>query len=233
MSLPRKKVEKEEDAVTVEETEEENDEETAEESEEAETDGDDEDDEHPTSTPPPYARPTRPSSMRSSALSSTRSSTRPPSKRGVKTCNSGRWTDARFRQFIISQLRAATRKWGPIVNCQKKAHVARGLYMCAGCRKAVPPTLPPQREGGRRVSNIAVDHIDPIVDPSTGFTSWDDYIERLFCEESGLQLLCRTCHMQKTAEELSTRVSSRRSAALSAPIPPRAGSSSREKRSKG
>ena len=53
--------------------------------------------------------------------------------------------------------------------------------------------------------NIAVDHIDPVVNPTTGFVSWDNLIERLFVEKDGLQLLCKACHDEKTSDERKLR----------------------------
>ena len=48
---------------------------------------------------------------------------------------------------------------------------------------------------------MEVDHIKPVVDPKKGFTTWDDFIDRLFCEKKNLQALCRGCHAKKTKEE--------------------------------
>lgn len=117
---------------------------------------------------------------------------------GPKVRNGGQWTQARFNSFVTSQLRQGTRKWAPINEVKKKARVSRGLYECAGCGEHVPPTI---RDGPKRVQNIFVDHINPIVDPALGFTSWDDYIERIYCEEENLQVLCKTCHDKKSNEE--------------------------------
>lgn len=117
---------------------------------------------------------------------------------GPKTRNNGTWTDARFRSFIRSQLRAATMRWGPISDCLKSARVERGLYHCAGCGQQVPSTI---KSGGRRVKNVHVDHISPIVDPDVGFVSYDEMIERMFCEADNLQVLCNDCHTVKTDDE--------------------------------
>lgn len=119
---------------------------------------------------------------------------------GDKVRCSGQWTEARFRSFIKGNLRAATRKWEPIQRCRKEAHVARGLYKCAGCGQEVPPTIYDE-DKKKRVKNICVDHIVPTVDPEVGFTTWDDVIEGLFCEIENLQLLCKACHDGKTSEE--------------------------------
>jgi len=69
---------------------------------------------------------------------------------------------------------------------------ARGCYKCEQCGSLVGVGL------------IVVDHINPAV-PVTGWDSWDGYIERLFCSEEGLQVLCDMCHLIKTAAERSAR----------------------------
>jgi 5-methylcytosine-specific restriction endonuclease McrA len=46
-----------------------------------------------------------------------------------------------------------------------------------------------------------VDHIKPVVDPIKGFQSWDIFIDRLFCEASNLQAICKPCHLLKTNKE--------------------------------
>lgn len=53
----------------------------------------------------------------------------------------------------------------------------------------------------KRVKNIVVDHIHPIIDPAVGFVSWDSFINGLFCEGHNLQALCKECHKIKTKEE--------------------------------
>lgn len=133
----------------------------------------------------------------------------PPLKKVAPKRCGGKWTEARFKQFIISQIRGATRKWDPKIQAKKLAWRKRGLYECNMCHNLVPPTIP-SAKGGRRLANVLVDHINPIVDPCRGFTSWDEYIERTFCELEGFQVLCRACHSQKTAEERQIRTSSRK-----------------------
>ena len=53
----------------------------------------------------------------------------------------------------------------------------------------------------KRVKNAIVDHKEPIIDPAVGFTTWDDCIERMFCEADNLQCVCHACHKEKCAEE--------------------------------
>lgn len=119
---------------------------------------------------------------------------------GDKTRCGGLWTESRFRSFIKGNLRSATRKWAPIQQCRKNAHVSRGLYKCACCGNEVPPTIFDE-DKKKRIKNICVDHINPTVDPEVGFMSWDQVIEGLFCELDNLQLLCKACHDSKTSEE--------------------------------
>jgi len=115
-----------------------------------------------------------------------------------KPRSGGNWTEGRYRSFITSILRGGSRRWAPIYSTKKKARVDRGKYRCAACDNIVPATKVVK---GKRVNNVFVDHINPVVDPSTGFTTWDDFIDRLFCEEDNLQVLCRTCHDNKTDRE--------------------------------
>ena len=74
----------------------------------------------------------------------------------------------------------------------------RGKYLCAVCKQVVPVTV---KVGRKRVKNVFVDHIDPIVDPRVGFVSWDVFIERMFCEEDNLQVVCGDCHDKKSLKE--------------------------------
>lgn len=117
---------------------------------------------------------------------------------GAKTRCSGEWTEARYNTFIKGTLRGSTMKWKPIQDCKKFARIRRGWYLCAECKEEVPSTIVVNR---KRVKNAIVDHIRPIVDPALGFTTWDDCIERMFCELDNLQLICLACHHVKCAEE--------------------------------
>lgn len=117
---------------------------------------------------------------------------------GEKTRCNGQWTEARFHSFIKNLLRQGTRKWAPIQQVKKEARVSRGVYKCACCGEEGPATL---RLGGKKVNNAVVDHEPPIIDPAVGFTTWDDCIERMYCEKESLQVLCHKCHTEKTNEE--------------------------------
>lgn len=117
---------------------------------------------------------------------------------GPKTRAGGIWTEARYKSFVVGNLRQSSRKWPPIGECLKAARVARGEYLCAGCGEVVPATT---KVDGKRVKNVHVDHINPIVNPATGWVSFDSFINGLFCEPENLQVLCEVCHTIKTNNE--------------------------------
>lgn len=117
---------------------------------------------------------------------------------GPKTRCGGQWTEAKFNSFIKSALRQATRRWAPIQQAKKDANVRRGFYECAHCEEHVPLTI---RDGRERKKNVFVDHIEPIINPATGFTTWDECIDRMFCEADNLQVLCKSCHDTKSQQE--------------------------------
>lgn len=117
--------------------------------------------------------------------------------------NGGAWTEARFRTFIVSVLRAGSRKWPPKYQVLNEAKTEKKVntktkrmgqhFQCAACAKDFPS------------SQVQVDHIEPIVSTEDGFTSWKDFIERLYCEKENLQVLCKPCHSLKTKKERDAR----------------------------
>ena len=124
-------------------------------------------------------------------------------KKEMPRC-SGTMTEPMYDGFIKSALRKASTRWKPRGDCIRDARVARGMYKCDGCGKIVTASLPPPEGKKRRIKNILADHIDPVV-PVTGFVSWDNVIERLFCERDGFQALCSACHKIKSLEENQLR----------------------------
>lgn len=131
------------------------------------------------------------------------------------------WTEGRLRAFIVSVLRSGTRKYPPKyetlneAKTEKKTNTKTGRvaqhFRCASCQNDFPAT------------QVQVDHIIPVVDPKNGFTTWDDYIVRLFCPKENLQVLCKECHNIKSATEKKARSSTKgeRQSKLTKPSKPK------------
>ena len=117
--------------------------------------------------------------------------------------NGGNWTFSRFNSFIISTLRAGARRWQPkyetlnAAKTEKKINPKTGRlaqhFKCSKCNNEFT------------AKDMQVDHIIPAVDPSVGFTTWDEFIHRLFCEAENLQALCVGCHKEKSSVERKIR----------------------------
>lgn len=95
-----------------------------------------------------------------------------------------------LRHFLINKLRRASYMWPPRKAAIQKARISRGKYRCASCLG---------EEFGPK--EINVDHINPVIDPHIGWVDFNTFIERLFCDESGWQILCLQCHSAKTLLE--------------------------------
>lgn len=117
------------------------------------------------------------------------------------------WTEGRLRAFITSVLRGGMRKFPPKWQALEDACVGQRVnpatgrkakfYKCAMC-------------GGLFLAkDVEIDHVAPIVDQKTGFTTWDDFIARLYCDVKDLQVLCKPDHKRKTKDENSARTRSR------------------------
>lgn len=99
------------------------------------------------------------------------------------------------KNWIISTLRRASYRYAPRNEAQRLARVDRGLYKCAMCEEIFH-----QKE-------TVIDHIEPVVHLKNGWTNWDDFVNRLFCNVEGFQILCHGCHDIKTSQEDSIRAS--------------------------
>jgi len=105
------------------------------------------------------------------------------------------WTEAKYWQFIRSALRQATMRYPVIQNFKKKhRRTVTGKrhkfeYKCVECKKWF------------KDKDVSVDHIVP----AGSLKTYDDlpgFVERLFCEEDNLQILCKDkCHQAKTNKE--------------------------------
>jgi hypothetical protein len=100
--------------------------------------------------------------------------------------------DIKMKRLIISNLRRVSRFDKRRTLVMQKYRIRRGHYYCAACNKV------------KNTREVILDHIQPIV-PVTGWDNWDNYIERLFCDECGYQLLCEECHREKTNSENAAR----------------------------
>lgn len=110
-----------------------------------------------------------------------------------------------IQSFIMPHLRRASRYWPPKSEARKKAlrKVKIGefkngkpkfedRYECAKCKELV------LRSDG------AMDHIVEVAGLN-GFDGWDNTIARLFCDASGYQHICHTCHGEKTQDNQKIR----------------------------
>lgn len=108
------------------------------------------------------------------------------------------WTTGRRNSFITSVIRRGFTRWPAkfqvLANAKqgKKVNESTGRlaehYECNVCK------------GSFAGKDVQVDHILPAV-PTSGWVSWDDFIDKLYCDLSNLQVICRGCHSKKTKEE--------------------------------
>lgn len=119
-----------------------------------------------------------------------------PKKSTVKPRNAGSMTESAFWGFIRSALRQKSRWWKPISLCKQKARRnykgpnkrQKYEYQCNYCKKWFAD------------KNINVDHIIP-AGTLTCANDLPGFVERLFVEVDGLQVLCSGCHNIKTQKE--------------------------------
>lgn len=81
--------------------------------------------------------------------------------------------------------------------------------------QALHPTERGERGGRRYIckkcgqtgayGEMQVDHIEPVVPIDREIENWDEYINRLYCGPSGLQVLHKKCHQEKTNNERELR----------------------------
>lgn len=99
-----------------------------------------------------------------------------------------------LKSFIIALLRRGTYRFPYRDQALKAAKVAYGTYTCNACK------------GTFRKKDIRIDHVQPVVDPLVGFIGFDEYIKRLYpMDKNAFQILCDSCHTQKTSTEAVLR----------------------------
>lgn len=123
-----------------------------------------------------------------------------PRKSTVKPRNAGTMTESAFWGFIRAGLRQKSRWWKPVSLCKQNARRnykgpnkrQKYEYQCNHCKKWFAD------------KNINVDHITP-AGTLTCANDLPGFVERLFCEVEGLQVLCSGCHNIKTQNEKSRK----------------------------
>jgi len=117
-----------------------------------------------------------------------------------KTRNAGTMTESAFWSFIRSALRQKSRWWRPITQCKQNAKRPykgpnkrqRFEYQCNFCQNWFLE------------KKINVDHVIPVGALNCS-QDLPGFVERLFCEVDNLQILCSTCHDNKTKLESEDR----------------------------
>lgn len=114
----------------------------------------------------------------------------------------GAWRRA-FRLFPIKkEVLAEGTRWVPKFNKDgSRSKVDSKEHHCQVCTQWVKASV-----GGK--NNIDVDHITPVIDindTSGKVKDWNVYKERLICDKSNLQRICKPCHKIKTKQERDHR----------------------------
>lgn len=120
-------------------------------------------------------------------------------KRVERTRASGTWTEARYFGFIRNALRSAFQKYPVKHHAKKNAYTLTdngGRYRCATCSELFKGT------------EVHVDHIEPCGSLKT-YEDLPGFVERMFCEVEGFQILCKPCHQLKTNRERAERKASK------------------------
>lgn len=112
-----------------------------------------------------------------------------PTKKGTKkplrVAASG--LPSKTHNYIVAYGRRVFGWYPARKNVKDRAKRQNGLFECAHCMLLFPR------------DQIEVNHIDPVI-PLTGFDDWNGFYSRLFCDESGLEALCKGCHKVQTHE---------------------------------
>lgn len=101
------------------------------------------------------------------------------------------------KRFIVPLLRRRWMYWPARSDAIRAAKVAPNRHKCNICKK----------DDFKR-NELHVDHISPVRDVMTSMKTWYDlimFIIRLFVDADKLQILCITCHAQKTKIEMEMR----------------------------
>jgi 5-methylcytosine-specific restriction endonuclease McrA len=103
----------------------------------------------------------------------------------VKKYNKITWAKAKLRNASI--------QWPPGNEAIKRSRIERGVYQCADCKQPF------------KRNQIHKDHKNPVVDVEKGFTTLDEWVDRLLVDVEGYQILCEQCHNNKSSLENEMR----------------------------
>lgn len=122
--------------------------------------------------------------------------------------------DVKLKNKIISSLRKLSYTHKPRTEALNKQKVDSATFECENCGVYI-------YKGSSEKNYISIknkyhekkvikekpnlDHITPIIDVKNGWTTWDSFIERMFCEAGEFQVLCKECHDKKTKQENEER----------------------------
>ena len=110
----------------------------------------------------------------------------------LKSRASGRWTEARFWQFLRSALRQASIRWPPKADAMRAARRPydganprqKWEYLCADCGAWCMG------------KNVAAHHVEPC-GTLRSYSDLPAFVRREFCEVDGYEVLCQDCHKDK------------------------------------
>lgn len=115
--------------------------------------------------------------------------------------------DIKKRQFAVQALRRASLRWRPrneariLARTERKINDATGrLAWHSKCK-----TCGLEKPDGQ----MELDHLVPVIGKE-GFTNFDNYIDRLYCEVNNFQILCTNCHDIKSLAEGQIRKKKRK-----------------------
>lgn len=118
--------------------------------------------------------------------------------------------DTKKKNWILHQLRRISLKWPPrcralertkktfYITSKKGTQVKRVSWTCEMCGKA-----------DLKDKEKQLDHKLAVVDPVVGYIDLEVYADRLFCDDTGWQVICLECHETKSRQENGTRENSK------------------------
>lgn len=113
--------------------------------------------------------------------------------KALKTRGNNKYTESAFWSMIRSSLRKSSQYWSPAqlaLNNAKRNYTGSNKrqkfeYQCNQCKNYFIRT------------DVQIDHIQEVGSLKSG-KDLEMFVERLFCEVEGYQILCKSCHLKKT-----------------------------------